>query len=169
MTAVSPGSPGTPVGGGLTEPALLPLRRAITEAGQDEQPARQVVQLMITGNHPVINYTVQHAVGGGTNVAAAAGPVEMAGANGTAIGNQTASGTGGQSVQAAGDAVTAGRDVAVPAAGEQPVKEGWWARLRKRGVVVAFAAIIGALAGVAGVVVAIMVAAGWKPGLWRVT
>jgi hypothetical protein len=71
--------------------------------------------------------------------------------------------TGGQSVQAAGDSVAAGRDTAVPAAVEQRVKEGWWARLRKRGMVVAFATIIGALAGVAGVAIAIMVAAGWKP------
>lgn len=46
---------------------------------------------------------------------------------------------------------------------EQPVKEGWWARLRKRGAVVASATITGVLAGVAGVVVAILLAAGWKP------
>jgi hypothetical protein len=43
------------------------------------------------------------------------------------------------------------------------VREGWWTRLRKRGAVVAFATIIGAVAAVAGVVVAIMIAAGWKP------
>ena len=147
----------------------------------DKQAADQVAQFVFTGDRSVINYTVQHVAGGGTNVAAAAGPVAVAGANGTAIGSQTASGanssvagtqtasgagssvTGGQSVQAAGDAVTAGQDAAVPGAGEQPVKEGWWARLRKRGAVVAFAIIIGALAGVAGVVIAIMVAAGWKP------
>lgn len=43
------------------------------------------------------------------------------------------------------------------------MKEGWWARLRKRGAVVAFVAIIGALATVAGVVVTILIAAGWKP------
>ena len=43
------------------------------------------------------------------------------------------------------------------------MKEGWWARLRKRGAVVAFATIISALVGVAGVVIAIMIAAGWKP------
>lgn len=51
----------------------------------------------------------------------------------------------------------------MPGAGEQPLKEGWWARLRKRGAVVAFATIIGSIAAVAGVVVAIMLAAGWKP------
>lgn len=36
-------------------------------------------------------------------------------------------------------------------------------RLRKRGAVVAFAAIITTVAGVAAVVVTIAVAAGWKP------
>jgi hypothetical protein len=44
-----------------------------------------------------------------------------------------------------------------------PAKEGWWTRLRKRGAVVAFSTIIGAIAAVAGVVIAILVAAGWKP------
>jgi hypothetical protein len=138
-----------------------------------------MVQLMITGHHPVINYIVQHVAGSATNVSAAGGTV--AGADGTAIGSQTARGanssvastqtargagstvTGGQSVQAGRDAVTAGQDAAVPGAREQPAKEGGWARLRKRGAVVAFATIVGALAGVAGVVIAIMVTAGWKP------
>ena len=180
MTAVSPGSPGAPAGGSLEEPAALPLRRAATEAAPDDQSARQMVQLMITGHHPVINYTIQHVVGSGTSVSAAGRTVAVAGADGTAIGSQTARGAnssvagtqtargagftvaGGQSVQAGRDAVTAGQD-AVPGAGEQPAKEGWWARLRKRGAVVAFATIVGALAGVAGVVIAIMVTAGWKP------
>lgn len=59
--------------------------------------------------------------------------------------------------------MSSGHDADVRAAGEQPVHEGWWARLRKRGAVVAFAAIVTGIAGVAGVVIAIMVAAGWKP------
>jgi hypothetical protein len=147
----------------------------------DKLAADQVIQFVMTGDRSVLNYTVQHASSGGTNVAAADGPTVVAAGGGTAIGSQTASGanssvvgtqeasgagasvTGVQSTRAGRDAATAGRDGVVPSAGEQPVKEGWWARLRKRGAVVAFATIIGALAGVAGVVVAIMIAAGWKP------
>jgi hypothetical protein len=133
-------TPGTPASGGLEQPARLPLRRAITET-QGTQPAHQVVQFVFTGDRPVINYISQHAAGGGGNSSVA----------------------GGQAVQVGRNAVTAGQDVAVPGSGKQPVKEGWWARLRKRGAVVAVATIIGALAGLAGVVIAIMIAAGWKP------
>jgi hypothetical protein len=100
-----------------------------------------VVQLIVTGDRPVINYISQDAAGG-TNFTVAGG---------------AAAGKADRS------AVTAGRDAAVPGAGDQPVKEDWWSRLRKRGAVVAFATIVGALAGVAGVVVAVMVAAGWTP------
>jgi hypothetical protein len=148
----------------------------------DKTAADQAIQFVVTGDRSVINYTVQHAADGGTNVAVnsgdESGPVTVAGAHGSAIGSQTASGenssvVGSQeasgagssvigAVQAGGDAVAAGRDASVPA-GEPPVKEGFWARLRKRGAVVAFAIIVGSLAGVAGVVVAILVAAGWKP------
>ncbi|HEX6525343.1 MAG TPA: hypothetical protein VF070_35840 [Streptosporangiaceae bacterium] len=139
----------------------------------DKQAADQVVQFVITGDRSVINYSPQHAAGGGTNVTtvaggAAPGSVAVSGDHGTAIGSQTASGAnssvvGSQAVEAGGDAVTAGRDAVVPGAGDQPVKGGWWARLRKRGAVVAFATIIGSLAAVAGVVIAILIAAGWKP------
>jgi hypothetical protein len=150
----------------------------------DKTAADQAVQFVVTGKRPVINYTVQHAADGGTNVAVnsegGAGPVTVSGAHGSAIGSQTADGAnssvvgnqetsgagsslvGGQAVQAGRDAATAGQDAAVHGAGEQPVKEGWWARLRKRGAVVAFATIVGAIACVAAVVVAILVAAGWK-------
>ena len=150
----------------------------------DKLAADQVAQFIITGDRSVINYSLQHAAGGGTNVTvtgAAPGPVTVSGAHGTAIGSQTASGAnssvagtqtasgagssvvGGQAVQAGRDAVTAGRDAAIPVADGQPAKGGWWARLRKRGAVVAFSTIIGAIAAVAGVVVAILIAAGWKP------
>ena len=157
---------------------------ALTPEGQDvpdKMAADQGVKFVLTGDRSVFNYIVQHAADGGTNVAATAGPVAVAGANSTAVGSQTASGAnssvvgsqeasgagssvvGGQSSHAGRDVVSAGHDADVRAAGEQPVHEGWWARLRKRGAVVAFAAIVTAIAGVAGVVVAIMVAAGWKP------
>jgi hypothetical protein len=144
----------------------------------DKAAADVAVQFVVTGKRPVINYTVQRAADGGTNVAvvgnAAPGPVTVSGTHGTAIGSQTASGpnssvVGTQTASGAGasvvggQAVRAGRDATLAAAGDQDVKEGWWSRLRKRGAVVAFATIIGALAAVAGVVVALLIAAGWKP------
>jgi AbiTii len=151
----------------------------------DKQAADQVVQFVITGDRSVINYSPQQAAGGGTNVRvddhAAAGQVTVSGAHGTAIGSQIASGAnssvvgsqsvngaesrvvGGQAVQVVGDAVTAGRDATISAAEDKPVKESWWARLRKRGAIVAFSTIIGAIAAVAGVVFAILIAVGWKP------
>ena len=121
----------------------------------DRLAADQAVQFVVTGKRPVVHYTVQQAADGGTNVTVggvpATGPVTVSGAHGNAIGSQTASGAnssvvGGQAVQAGHDAVTAGRDAAAPGAGGQPAKEGWWARLRKRGAVVAFSTIIGAVA-----------------------
>ena len=151
----------------------------------DRAAADQAVQFAVTGERPIINYTVNQAADGGTNVTvnseSAAGPVTVSGTHGSAIGRQTASGANssvvgsqdasgtessvfvGQAVQAGRDTVTAGQDAAVSGPGEQPVKEGWWARLRKRGAVVAFATIITAIAGVAAVVIAILVASGWKP------
>jgi hypothetical protein len=160
---------------------------SLTPEGQevpDRVAVDQVTQFVMTGDRSVINYIVQQASGGGTNVSVnggGAGPVTVAGGSGSAIGSQTASGAnssvvgsqeasgagptvvGGQSSQAGGDAAVAGHDAAVRADREQPAREGWWARLRKRGVVVAFATIIGAIAGIAAVVVTIMIAAGWKP------
>ena len=151
----------------------------------DKLAADQVAQFVITGDRAVINYSPQHASGGGTNVTVADGaapaPVTVSGPHGTAVGSQTASGAGssvvgtqaaggegssvagGQAMHAGRDAVAAGRDAAVPGADGQPAKDGWWARLRKRGAVVAFSTIIGAIAAVVGVVVAILIAAGWKP------
>jgi hypothetical protein len=151
----------------------------------DKQAADQVVQFVITGDRSVINYSPQHADVGGTNVTVAGGaaprPVTVSGAHGSAIGSQTASGAnssvvgsqtangagssvvGGQAVHGGRDAVVAGQDASLTRAEDEPAKGGWWARLRKRGAVVAFAAIITAIAAVAAVIVAIAVAAGWKP------
>jgi hypothetical protein len=70
---------------------------------------------------------------------------------------------GSQTVQADHDAVVAGQDATITRAEDQPVKEGWWARLRKRGVVVTFAIIIGAIATVVGTVVGICTWIGWTP------
>jgi hypothetical protein len=83
------------------------------------------------------------------------------------VGTQDASGASssvvGQAVQAGRDVAAAGQDVTFTGASDQPVTEGFWARLRKRGLIVSFAIIVGAIAAVAGVVVAILIAAGWKP------
>jgi hypothetical protein len=151
----------------------------------DKLAADQAVQFVITGDRAVINYSPQHATGGGTNVAVvghpAPGPVTVSGAQGTAIGSQTASGAnssvvgtqsangagssvvGGQAAHGGRDAVVAGQEASLTRAEDEPAKGGWWARLRKRGAVVAFAAIITAIAAVAAVIVAIAVAAGWNP------
>ena len=140
----------------------------------DKLAADQAVQFVITGDRATIHYSSQHAADGGTNVmvggGSAPGPVIVSGANGSTIGSQTASGAnssvvgsqaangtdsrmvGGQVVQAGHDAVAAGQDATITSAADQSVKEGWWARLRKRGVVVAFAIIIGAIAAVVGTV-----------------
>lgn len=147
----------------------------------DKLAADQAVQFVVTGDRTTIYYNSQHATDGGTNVTVdggpASGPVTVAGGHGSAIGSQTASGAsssvvgsqtasgadssvvGGPAVQAGHDAVAAGQDATITSATDQPVKEGWWARLRKRGVVVSLAIIITAIAAV----VAIAISLGWKP------
>lgn len=151
----------------------------------DKVAADQAVQFVITGDRPTIHYSSQQATGGGTNVTVgggtAAGPVTVSGAHGSAIGNQTASGAnsgvvgtqaangagssvvGGQAVQPGHDAVVAGQDATISSAGDQAVTEGFWARLRKRGLVVSLAIIIGAIAAVVGTAVGIAVWLGWTP------
>jgi hypothetical protein len=136
----------------------------------DKLAADQAVQFVITGDRATIHYSSQHAAEGGTNalVSSFIGSQTASGANSSVVGSQAANGTnssvvGGQAVQAGHDAVSAGQDATITGAEDQPVKEGWWTRLRKRGAVVAFAIIIGSIAAVAGVIVAIVVAAGWKP------
>lgn len=129
----------------------------------DKDAADAVTVYLFTGDRHIINHLQQHATDGGTNVTvdtSAAGPVTVSGAAGTAIGSQTASGAnssvvGSQAVQGNRNA-TAGRDTANPGAAAQPAKEGWWARLRKRGIVVAFTTIVGA-------VVAVFTWLGWAP------
>jgi hypothetical protein len=151
----------------------------------DKLAADQAVQFVITGDRPTIHYSPQQATNGGTNVTVDGGPapgaVTVSGAHGSAIGSQTASGAnssvvgsqaangtdssvvGGQAVHAGHDAVTIGQDATLTSATDQPAKEGWWARLRKRGMFVAFATIIGAIAAVVATVVGIAVWIGWKP------
>lgn len=129
-------------------------------------------QVVITGDRATIDYSPQHAGNGGTNVTVAGGsapgPVTVSGTHGSAIGSQDASGAnsrvaGSQAVQAGHDVAATGRDAAITGAGDQPVKEGWWARLRERGMLVALATVIGAIAAVAGTAVAVCVWIGWTP------
>jgi hypothetical protein len=141
------------------------------------------VQIVVTGDRPVINYSAQRVGEGGTNVSVAgvaeAGPLTVSGANSTVVGSQPANGAGSSVVgvqapsrgvsavaarhaaQAGRDAVAAGGDVAPSTTlGQEPsVRDGWWARLRKRGVIVALATILGAVAAVTGTAVAL----GWRP------
>jgi hypothetical protein len=136
----------------------------------DKLAADQAIQFVITGDRATINYAPQHATGSGTNVAVAtpaAGPVNVSGAAGTAIGSQTASGAnssvvGSQAVQGDHNAI-AGREATKAGAAEPLAKEGWWARLRKRGMVVAFTTIIGGIGTVVGTVVAVFTWLGWTP------
>ena len=116
------------------------------------------IQFVINGDVTSIHYSPQTAAGDGTNVTVggpAAGPVAVVGAH--------ASATGGQAVQAGRDATTAGQHATAVRAEGPPAREGWWARLRKRGLVVALATIIGAIAAVVGTAVAICVWFGWIP------
>ena len=92
----------------------------------------------------------------------------VSGAHGNAIGSQTESGAnssvvGSQAVQADRVAVVTGKDATITSAQDQPLKEGWWARLRKRGMVVAFAIIIGSIAAAIGTPVAVFTWIGWTP------
>ncbi|MFI7208456.1 AbiTii domain-containing protein [Micromonospora aurantiaca (nom. illeg.)] len=145
---------------------------ALTPAAQtipDKAAADQAVQLVITGHRPTIHVTSQQAHSGGTNVAVGPSrdsPVTVSGA-GTAIGTQTASGSGSSAVgsQSASGSHTSltGRDVAVA---DPSAEQSWWARLRKRGWVVTVTTILGGIAGVAGAVLALFTWLGWTPW-WR--
>lgn len=129
-----------------------------TQDVPDKAAADQAIFLVVNGHRPTIN--VQHAPGG-TNIAPAeGGPVTVSSGTGTAIGSQTASGDGssvvGSQAASGGHNSLAGRD---GAAADSSPRQGWWARLRKRGWVVAVAQIVGAIAAVA----ALALALGWKP------
>ena len=84
----------------------------------------------------------------------ATGSQIASGENATVTGSQAVSGAGsvvvgGQAVQLGRDATAAGQDAAVAdVAVVPPTREGWWARLRERGVVTTLAIIVTAIAGV---------------------
>ena len=116
------------------------------------------IQFVINGDVTSIHYTPQPGAGDGTNVTVdglGAGPVTVAGVHGGTV--------GGQAVQAGRDAVMAGEQAAAVRAEDPPSGENWWARLWKRGVIVALATIVGAIAAVVGTAVAICAWVGWTP------
>jgi hypothetical protein len=133
---------------------------ALTPEAQDvpdKAAADQAVHLVVTGHRPTIHVTSQHAPGG-TNIAAAEGsPVTMSSGSGTASGD--GSSVVGSQAASGGHNTLAGRD---GAAADSSSGRGWWARLRRRGWVVAVAQIVGAVVGVA----ALALALGWTPW-WR--
>jgi hypothetical protein len=142
---------------------------ALTPAAQDvpdKAVADQAVYLVVNGHRPTIQVTAHHAAGG-TNVAASpaeGSPVTVSSGTGTAIGSQTASGSGssvvGSQTASGGHNTLTGRDG--PAA-DSPPGRGWWARLRKRGWVVAITTSLGGIAGVAAAVLALFAWLGWTP------
>jgi len=108
------------------------------------------IQFVINGDVTSINYSPQTAAGDGSVTVGGLGAasVAVAGAHGSA--------TGGQAVQA-------GRDAAAARAEDLPSRESWWARLRKRGLFVALATVVGAIATVVGTAAAICAWVGWIP------
>jgi AbiTii-like protein len=142
---------------------------SLTPAGQEvptQAAADQAIQFVITGERPTINVTSQHTNSGPNISAPGAQSAVLATGNGTAIGSQTASGENSTAVgsQAAHgeDATITGRDsTATVTSGEKA--GGWWARLRKRGVFVAFFTVIGGIAGVIAAIVAVLSWIGWVP------
>lgn len=109
------------------------------------------IQFIINGDGTSIHCSPQSTAACGINVTIGGpggGPVAVVGTHGSAIG---------------GHAVQADRDATVAPAAGQPSQENWWARLRKRGVVVAIATIVGAIAVVIGTAVAICVWVGLTP------
>jgi hypothetical protein len=129
--------------------------------GQQVPPrlaAGLAIQFVINGDVTSIHYTPQPGADDGTNVTVSglgAGPVTVAGPHGGT--------TGGQAVQADRDAAIAGQQAAAARAKDPPSGKNWWARLRKRGVIVALATIVGAIAAVVGTAVAICAWVGWTP------
>jgi hypothetical protein len=148
---------------------LIALKQQALEAS-DKDAAGQPAQFVITGDRPTINFSPQPATIGGTNVTVgttASGSVTVSGSHGIEVGSQSVSGKnsnvlGRQAVQGDHSAI-AGRDTTNIDAKEQPAKEGWWTRLRKRGMVVAVATIIGGIAAVVGTAVALCAWIGWMP------
>lgn len=152
-----PDAQGNPAVGGR---GPAPQGGIVMPEGQQVPPglAAALAIFVINGDVTSINYSPQTAADDGINVTVGgmgAAPVAVAGTNGSA--------TGGQAVQADRDAVAAQQQVAAAHAEDPPSRESWWARLRKRGLVVALATIVGAIATVVGTAAAICAWIGWTP------
>ena len=123
------------------------------ETAPSKELVDDVVGVVIHGDNTHV--TVVHTTAGTTT------PTIASGANSTAVGTQTATGDGatvvGSQAVHGNDNTVAGRDATAPSpTNEQPKQGGWWTRLRKRGVLVAFMTIV------AGVVT-VFTWIGWKP------
>ncbi len=116
-----------------------------------QPPGDPGVVFVINGAGATVYYGPQQVGDGGTNVTAA-GPVTVSGPGGSAAG-----------AQAGRDVPISGRDAGSAAAKGEPAKAGWWVRLRKRGMIVAFATVVGAIAAVIGTIVAVCAWTGWIP------
>lgn len=122
------------------------------DAAPSKELVDDVVGVVIHGDNTHV--TVVHTAAGTPT------PAIASGANSTAVGTQTATGDGaavvGSQAVHGNDNTVAGRDVTAPAAKSEQPRQSWWARLRKRGVLVAFMTIV------AGVVT-VFTWIGWKP------
>jgi hypothetical protein len=118
--------------------AELVAELVILTPEHQEVPAKsaadQATQFVLTGDRPTVVYSPLNATNGGTAI----GSQTASGAGSSIVGTQTVRGSHSQ---------LAGRDSKVDGS-EQAAPENWWTRLRKRGVVVAFATVVGGAAGV---------------------
>lgn len=138
--------------------ALTPQEQEVP----DKAAADQAIRFVVTGDQNTINVSQHSTSDDGTSVSIStpdAGPVTVSGTHGTAIGSQTASGANSSvmGTQTQGDqSAIAGQNLTSNSGREQSSEEGWWARLRKRGMIVAFATVMGALATIAAAIVAVI-------------
>ncbi|MBF9134762.1 hypothetical protein I0C86_38415 [Plantactinospora sp. S1510] len=133
----------------------------------DKAAADQAVQYVITGERATVHVTSQHAHGSGVNIAVAPSDGVTVSGAGTAIGSQTASGAGssvvGSQFASGSHNSLTGRD---GAAVDPSARQGRWARLRRRGWMVALTTILGGIAGVAAAVLGLFTWLDWTPW-WR--
>jgi hypothetical protein len=154
----APDAPGSPAAQGRGPARLGGMVMPEGQQVLSGPAAGLAIQFVINGNVTSINYSPQTAAGDGINVTVGgmgAAPVAVAGAYGSA--------TGGHAVQAGRDAAAAQQQAAAARAEDPPSRENWWACLRKRGLVVALATIVGAIATVVGTAAAICAWIGWTP------
>ncbi|TCC35248.1 hypothetical protein E0H75_41410 [Kribbella capetownensis] len=131
----------------------------LTPEGQEtptKAAADQAMQLVFTGDPTV--YVTHQQTDSGTNIAAPGAESATVASGSTAVGSQTANGKDstvvGAQVVHGNDATVTGRDSAPSAVPAET--EGFWGRLRKRGLLVALFTVVGGIAGVLAWI-------GWKP------